>query len=142
VGLFSFDASGCVGVCFGVKLGITSEGFSWCGELGFGEGASIGVDPLGELDKAGSSFNVEATAKVAFFRGKLKLEKKLDCLRWTSRLGDKIGPEFCAGPFCTGGDNLKVKGKPGNLLKGVGDLFKGFGVGLQFREVYRNCVRW
>jgi RHS repeat-associated protein len=141
-GLFSFDASGCVGVCFGVKLGITSEGFSWCGELGFGEGASIGVDPLGELDKAGSSFNVEATAKVAFFRGKLKLEKKPDCLRWTSRLGDKIGPEFCAGPFCTGGDNLKVKGKPGNLLKGVGDLFKGFGVGLQFREVYRNCVRW
>jgi RHS repeat-associated protein len=141
LGLFSFGMSAYEGVGGGFSVSFTSVGFSWCGELGLGIGKSVGVDPFGDLEEAGGSLNLELGGSVGFLSGSLGYSEKTKGGGLSGCPG-KFSPEFCAGPFCTSGNNLKVSGDPGNRKSSISDLFKATGVDMQAKMTYKHCAQF
>jgi uncharacterized protein RhaS with RHS repeats len=62
-GLLCVTVTAYQGVGGGVTTCITDEGASVCGEVGFGVGASAGVDVGGGLEKTGTSIVAEARSR-------------------------------------------------------------------------------
>jgi RHS repeat-associated protein len=59
IGLFSASVSAYAGIGAGVKLSVTRNGISWCGELGAGIGADVDVRPFDDaLDPTGASTKI------------------------------------------------------------------------------------
>src|SRR3954452_7238264 len=132
------------GIGGGLKLNFTSEGMSWCGELGFGVGVSAEIDPSNKLDK--ETIGLMADAKLDFFglaNVKLKGEVTNPCgLGAGPRDGDydtKFGPEGCVAWVCTNGDTVKGKFNPQKLMP----KFKPE-IGLSAKAGFKVCqqIKW
>jgi RHS repeat-associated protein len=143
-GLWGGGFSAYDGVGGGLKLNFTSEGMSWCGELGFGVGVSAEIDPSDKLDK--ETIGLMADAKLDFFglaNVKLKGEVTNPCgLGAGPRDGDydtKFGPEGCVAWVCTNGDSVKGKFNPQKLMP----KFKPE-IGLSAKAGFKVCqqIKW
>jgi RHS repeat-associated protein len=114
----SFSAYQVVGG--GLKLTFSREGFSWCGELGFGVGMTLEADlTTNRLDK--DTIGVFAEAKASLLglaTARLKGEVTNPCGTGAGPAdGDydfKLKPEACLAFACTNFDNFKLKGNPEN----------------------------
>ncbi|HSR52646.1 MAG TPA: RHS repeat-associated core domain-containing protein [Acidobacteriota bacterium] len=105
-GAFSIGASAYGGIGGGISFSITSEGFSVCGEVGFGAGAGVEVQPFGDLDPSGRSNNLELSANLGPFEGAFKVSDK--CPTGEADIETEIEACF-ADAVCSDGGELKLK---------------------------------
>jgi RHS repeat-associated protein len=132
-GLASVEVGAGLGLYLGIKLGLTSEGFSFCWEGGLGIGAGVSIDPLEGLDTNGSStFQAEIGGDVAGFGMGAKLSRRISkgpC----GRSGEiQAEAKACAGIVC---------GKVNNDGLGGGvDLGEVAGLELQAKATLNTCV--
>lgn len=125
-GLFCIGFTAYEGVGGGGKVCVTDEGVSACGEIGFGIGGGLEVNPFEDLSSDGTS--IEATAKAAFGPASLTLGVKLKkdfsggCPEAApiAKLG--IGP--LGADLTSPVKKIGVKGSLEKLNKNVGDLLK------------------
>ena len=128
-GLFCITVTAYQGVGGGVTTCITDEGVSVCAEVGFGVGASAGVDAGGGLEKTGTSIVAEASFKVAGGLADVGVGVTLDdsgCLTATPK--GQIGPvTFEPGKA---GLDIDVEGAPS-----IG------GIGAEVKLAGKGCVQ-
>ncbi|MDF2961041.1 MAG: hypothetical protein K0S39_2776, partial [Paenibacillus sp.] len=131
-GLFCIGFTAYTGLGGGGKVCFTDEGVSGCGEVGVGVGGGLEVNPFEDLSK--TELTAELTGKVSFgpasltVGGRVKSQWNGDCLE-----AEPVA-KFEAGPFSADLANLSksgVKGKPADLNKGVGDIFKNAKMGFK-----------
>jgi RHS repeat-associated protein len=107
-GLFCVSVTAYEGVGGGVGFCITEDGASVCAEVGFGVGASVGVDPGGDLEETGT----QLVAELAFEVGPVEISAEVSlsggCLKATPKT--KLGPVTIE-PNKTGLD-VEVEGAP------------------------------
>jgi RHS repeat-associated protein len=99
-GLFSLSISGYEGVGGGLGIGITSQGISLCGEVGFGFGGGASVDPFGGLAAEGNTL----IAQVGVDCGPLSLSAGVS-LNHCGDLSAGASGSLSAGPVSVGIDS-------------------------------------
>ena len=137
-GLFSIGLNTYDGIGGGLRLTFTRQGFSWCGELGFGAGTSFELDPSSGLDKEGGSLKAETGVEIGpLISTKLKGQISLDGCQ------GKITPELCVVGSCWGEGRPKYKVDPSKMIDGD-KLLKSFKVGVSSKATYKQCaaVNW
>ncbi len=105
-GMVSFELTGYAGFGGGIKLAITWDGISACGEMGFGVGGGASVDPFGEIDRSGTTLMAEASATAGPIGAGIKHTLD-DCGAL------KTEAKACVGPFCAKGDKDYLTGETG-----------------------------
>jgi RHS repeat-associated protein len=147
-GLFCVGGSLYEGIGGGAQVCLTKEGFSVCGELGFGLGGSVDVEPWGKLADNGVSGIAEVEVGVGPINGSLGVEVKTDC---HGDLTAEFKPEggIIAGAYKAMLDkdgNAKLKGPLGSsdleaILKSGKAKFK---VGASAKAAVKVCGqgRW
>ncbi|WP_413242537.1 RHS repeat domain-containing protein [Paenibacillus sp. 1P07SE] len=124
-GLFCVGFTAYEGIGGGGKVCMTDDGVSACGEIGFGIGGGLEVNPIEDLSKDGLS--LEATAKAAFGPASLTLGVKLkDRFRGGCLDADPIA-KIGLGPIgydIADSKKIGVKGGADKLGKSVTDLMK------------------
>lgn len=90
LGLFCIGVSAYAGIGGGVQTCITSEGASFCGEVGFGVGVNVGVDN-GGLEPPGSEIGVEGKAVFGGVGG-VGLNIKFDDCGLVATPSGELGP--------------------------------------------------
>jgi RHS repeat-associated protein len=93
-GLLTAEASLYGGIGFGIKFGISKEGVSLCGEVGFGGGGGFALDPFEGLDRSGNTFLGEFSGKwgAVGLGGKIELD---DCGRIQGEAKGCVGGVIC-----------------------------------------------
>ena len=144
-GLFCIGGSAYVGFGGGGQLCITGEGVSLCGEVGFGIGKSVEVEPFGGLARTGTE--VGAQAGISYFGIGPSAELVLD------NCGSlKFGGSLNVGPVAAGAEYDFLEGKWSGKGPTVGgdfdDLFKNVSESFSPKvsanaKVYgKGCVRF
>ncbi len=90
-GLFTVGGSAYGGVGGGIKLTIDSTGFKVCGELGFGAGASIEVDPFEEVGDVDVKPAIVGEVGLGPFGAGIEVSGVGDCF--------SVNPSFKLGPL-------------------------------------------
>jgi hypothetical protein len=113
--MFSVEFTAYAGIGAGAKLSFNSEGVSLCGEVGFGVGGGLEVNPFADIEKDGNTLKAEAG--VAFGPAGLGGEISLDDC---GRIGKKFKGNF--GPFqIDTEEGLVIGGEPDDLDKSLLD---------------------
>lgn len=137
-GLFCISVTGYSGVGGGVTTCITDEGASVCGEVGFGVGASAGVDS-GGLDETGLSVVAEASLQAgpAKLGGGLSLDSS-GCLKSSAKA--QLGPVVFDGDPASG--SLKKAGLKLNVEDSPAvKIGKNAKVKAQAKVAAKGCVQ-
>jgi RHS repeat-associated protein len=106
-GLLGIELSGGEGIGGGVKGSITSEGTSFCVEVGFVVGGGLEVDPTGDLDPPTVYAKAELAGKLGPISGQIGA-KADECMN------DEVKAKVCSGPMCAEADLLT--GKMGSTM--------------------------
>jgi len=138
VGFGSAGVSVYDGIGAGFKLSWTDGGISACFEAGFGNSASVEVDPSGGLDENGVSLE----AKAGFKFGIGKIEAGVD-IGECAKVKGKV--EACVGPLCSKAGDGSFKDKLSLDEKGsFKNPYKGVGLGLTAKIAGKICqqAKW
>ena len=129
--MFSIELAAYAGVGGGLKFSFTREGFSWCGQVGFGGGINLTVDAEGGLDHEALGVFAEAKASVlgiATVKGKIEALNPCGVGPGNGDVDVKFKSEACIGPACTDADHAYMKLDPTQPEKFIPSLKPEIGI--------------
>jgi RHS repeat-associated protein len=118
---------------------------SICGELGFGMGGGLDIDPFGGIADEGTTMVAEITGKFGPFNGTLGIQTDLDC--GTTVGSAKAGVAVIGlngGIDTNGGSAVGFSGSGWDDVNGSGEITKsgGWGTKLEGKIAFKKCAQF